>query len=78
MIYKNTRVLNTIFACALALILAVASITASSAQVSGPYIWRVPSMESDQIGPLNPVGLSFSSGSKSFYVVEDQGAGVNC
>ena len=32
-------------------------------------------MESDQIGPLNPVGLSFSAGSKTFYVVEDQGPG---
>ncbi len=73
MIYKWTRLINTVFACALALILAVASITASSAQDNKPSIWRIPSMESDQIGPLNPVGLSFSSGSKTFYVVEDQG-----
>ncbi|HJS18029.1 MAG TPA: hypothetical protein VJ785_04740, partial [Anaerolineales bacterium] len=59
----------------LALILSLASITAISAQANEPYIWRVPSMESDQIGPLHPVGLSFSSGSETFYVVEDRGQG---
>jgi predicted exporter len=73
MIYKWTRVINTILACVLALILSITSITASSAQDNGPYIARIPSMESDQIGPLHPVGLSFSFGSKTFYVVEDRG-----
>src|SRR5688500_4828120 len=73
MICKSTRVTNPILACVLALVLSLASIRANAAQVEEPYIRRVPSMEAEQTGSLNPAGLAFSSGSETFYVVEAQG-----
>src|SRR5262249_22014497 len=75
MIYKGVRAPNPILACALSLtlILSFASIRASSAQTGPAYIRRVPSLKTEGIGSLHPVGLSFSSRSKTFYVIEDQG-----
>lgn len=73
MIYKSTRVTNPILACVLALVLALGSIPVGSAQNNEPFIRRIPSMEAEQTGLLNPAGLAFSSSSKTFYVAEDQG-----
>jgi hypothetical protein len=73
MIHKMVRITNLILALALALTLSGASFSASSAQAPEAFIRRVPSMESEETGTLNPVGLSFSSKSKTFYVVEAQG-----
>ena len=73
MIFNSTRITNSILSLGLAVILTLTSISEGFAQNNEPYIWRVPSMESEQIGPLNPVGLTFSSRSRTFYVIEDQG-----
>jgi hypothetical protein len=73
MMYKTTRIANLLLSCVLALTLSVGSIRVNAAQIAEGDIWQVPSMESEQTGPLNPVGLSFSSRSKTFYVVEDPG-----
>ena len=43
-------VINTIFACVLALILSIPSITAGSAQDNGPYIARIPWMNLTKSG----------------------------
>ena len=73
MIYKSIHITNPLLAFALALMLSMALMTAGFAQGGEVFIRQIPSMEPDQIGPLNPVGLAFSSRSKTFHVVEDRG-----
>ena len=75
MIFHGTRISNSIISLGLAIVLSLTSIPAGLAQDNEPYIRLVPSMEPGKTGPLNPVGLTFSSKSKNFYVVEDQGQG---
>jgi hypothetical protein len=73
MVYRLIRLTNLILAVVLALTFSLESNTAGSAQNSEGIIRRLPSMKPDQIGTLHPVGLSFSSKSKTFYIIEDQG-----
>jgi hypothetical protein len=73
MVYKVIRLTDFILAVVLALSLSLVSNTAGSAQNSEGIIRRLPSMKADQMGSLHPVGLSFSSRSKTFYFIEAQG-----
>jgi hypothetical protein len=73
MTINTTRIISAILALALAISTSLTSISFGFAQANEGFIRHVPSMESEEIGTLNPVGLSFSSKSKTFYVVETQG-----
>jgi len=76
MFSKNVGTINLIRMLGLVLVITLTSVSVGLAQRSQQndeaYIRKVRRLETENIGPIVPVGLAYSNKSKAFYVIENR------